>query len=409
MKLYLITLTAILLLPLFSFAQSNFKPGYVVGLKGDTLKGSIDYKEWEHNPKQFTFKSSAGVLQQFTVQKSKAFAVTGFEYYEKYIVRVSQDTINATQLHSTLDTIYQVDTVFLHTMVKGRYFSLYSYRDNIKTRYYILEPGDAQPQELSYHAYIDQDASVKYVNRYRVQLENVAQKNNVNNSKLAGMLSDARYSDHDLLAIAATINGSDPKQFLSKSQFGTRFFAGAGISYNDMLFTGTIEYPDSYTVFPRVSFGMDFLNNKDVQRLYARVEIAVTGNQSSFNDSYQETQLKVTQYTASFIPQIYYNFYSTQRLKVFAGGGLAVNFSTYPTRYTVTVQGIHPAPVKQDNFPDYHTLWESLVLKAGVVLNNHVEIYAGYSPPTTITDDYVEFAGNLVTYQAGINFLFGVK
>jgi len=43
---------------LSSLAQSNYKPGYVVDLRNDTLKGFIDYKEWENNPKTFTFKSN---------------------------------------------------------------------------------------------------------------------------------------------------------------------------------------------------------------------------------------------------------------------------------------------------------------------------------------------------------------
>jgi hypothetical protein len=28
---------------------------------------------------------------------------------------------------------------------------------------------------------------------------------------------------------------------------------------------------------------------------------------------------------------------------------------------------------------------------------------------TTITDNYAEFAGNVIWYQAGVNFLFGAK
>ena len=42
-KYFLVTL---LLLPLLSIAQSNYKSGYVVTLKGDTLRGYINYKEW---------------------------------------------------------------------------------------------------------------------------------------------------------------------------------------------------------------------------------------------------------------------------------------------------------------------------------------------------------------------------
>ena len=45
------------LLPLLSIAQANYKSGYVVTLKGDTLRGYINYKEWGRNPKDIDFKA----------------------------------------------------------------------------------------------------------------------------------------------------------------------------------------------------------------------------------------------------------------------------------------------------------------------------------------------------------------
>ncbi|MDB5026006.1 MAG: hypothetical protein JWP78_3761 [Mucilaginibacter sp.] len=43
------TLLTVVLLPALSYAQSNYKPGYVITLKGDTLPGFIDYREWNSN------------------------------------------------------------------------------------------------------------------------------------------------------------------------------------------------------------------------------------------------------------------------------------------------------------------------------------------------------------------------
>jgi hypothetical protein len=44
-------------LPLFSWAQSNYKQGRVVTLQGDTLRGYINYREWPYNPEEFAFKA----------------------------------------------------------------------------------------------------------------------------------------------------------------------------------------------------------------------------------------------------------------------------------------------------------------------------------------------------------------
>jgi hypothetical protein len=212
-----------------------------------------------------------------------------------------------------------------------------------------------------------------------------------------------------MLKAAAAINGNDPSQYVAKSQFGTRFFAGAGITYTDMVFSGTIQYGDSYALFPRLDAGIDFLTNKNTKRLILRLEVAATADQHTFTNTYQQSQLKVQQFTASVIPQAYYNLYNGQEIKVFAGGGLLINFSAYPTHYYTSEGGIDLLPIKQNNYPDYHSLWESFMLKAGVILYDHIEIYAGYMPVTTITDNYAEFAGNVIWYQAGVNFLFGAK
>ncbi len=54
-------LFAVLLLPFFSHAQDNYQPGAVVTLKGDTIHGYINFKEWEINPRSISFQASTGV------------------------------------------------------------------------------------------------------------------------------------------------------------------------------------------------------------------------------------------------------------------------------------------------------------------------------------------------------------
>ena len=49
-------LLSLFLLPFFSVAQSNYKPGYVVTSKGDTIHGFIDLQAWDSNPTAISFK-----------------------------------------------------------------------------------------------------------------------------------------------------------------------------------------------------------------------------------------------------------------------------------------------------------------------------------------------------------------
>jgi len=48
----------LILAPLFSKAQSNYKPGFIVSLKGDTTYGFINYREWKLTPNQIDFKTA---------------------------------------------------------------------------------------------------------------------------------------------------------------------------------------------------------------------------------------------------------------------------------------------------------------------------------------------------------------
>ncbi|HTD41168.1 MAG TPA: hypothetical protein VK671_11145, partial [Mucilaginibacter sp.] len=75
MKLTCIFLFFVFLLSSLSYAQSNYKPGYVVDLKGDTLKGFIDYREWGSNPNAIDFKTTV------TDKESKRFSPADINYF----------------------------------------------------------------------------------------------------------------------------------------------------------------------------------------------------------------------------------------------------------------------------------------------------------------------------------------
>lgn len=49
-KSLLILLLASLVVSQITLAQKNLQPGAVITSRGDTLKGFIDYRNWEKNP-----------------------------------------------------------------------------------------------------------------------------------------------------------------------------------------------------------------------------------------------------------------------------------------------------------------------------------------------------------------------
>src|ERR1700712_305685 len=90
---------------IFASAQSKYKPGYVVTLNGDTVKGYIDYLEWGNNPKTISFKKNETAQKElYTIDNTTAFGVKGNEKYRRETVWLSQDRVDMGNLRTVIDT-----------------------------------------------------------------------------------------------------------------------------------------------------------------------------------------------------------------------------------------------------------------------------------------------------------------
>ena len=371
MKLLLTLTQFFCVLPILLYAQTNYKQGYVVNLKGDTLRGFVDYQQWDNNPRSIAFKYKINdqTPYHFSISNSKAFAINGSEYFESYKVNVSLDIDDPVKVVGSIDTISRTDTVFLRKISSGRYLSMYSFQDNIKSRYYVLETGETQPIELKYHVYLNSN-QIKYLYRYRNQLQYIAQKNNRYNEKLADIISNAGYHEPDLLSIASLINGTDAVELVSKSQFGYRFLMGASLVDNGLKYTGDFISNPSNAITLQFSGGVDVLPNKEIQQLFFRLEITATiVNDKSTNVSvYNSTDLATinfNQFTAAFVPQFVYNIYNKDRHKIFIDGGISFNVSAY-SNTSVIDNASNGQTISFNNIMKYPGFWVSIPLKAGL-------------------------------------------
>lgn len=104
-----------LLLSAFIFAQTGFRPGYIITQKGDTLRGQIFYKNEDAMCKVCIFRSKDSTINY------TASEILGFRFIDgKYFVSKKLNE----------------NTVFLEFLIKGKvnvYFSTDSYSDH----YYI--------------------------------------------------------------------------------------------------------------------------------------------------------------------------------------------------------------------------------------------------------------------------------
>lgn len=421
----------ILLIPVFSFAQSNYKPGYLVKTTGDTTRGLIDYREWERNPSSISFKDGAGSpVQTILPAGIKAFALNGMAYYESHTVAISKDTVDVSNIPRVLDTGSTTATVFLRVLNKGKNVSLYAYNDDLKMHFYIADNTTGEVQELGYHLYYDAEGNgkVKTLNQFHAQLEVLAQKFGKNMYQLTKTIALSPYRQQDLLKIAIALNGtaagsngyakSADQQFTPASALGTRWFIGGGVADNAIKFdnrtSSTLSFPNKSSVFPKLSLGLDIIPNKNTQQIFLRAELAITGGQYKFSSTGSTTfpitpsqTLNLSQYNVSLIPQIAWNAYNTDELKVFISAGVAINYSIYNDYKLVSDYGT--SNTSQDKYPPLNKTWASFPFKTGLQLNHKAEFYAEYIPPSSLTFNAADFEGKLSSFQLGFNYLFGVK
>ncbi|TWI97211.1 outer membrane protein with beta-barrel domain [Mucilaginibacter frigoritolerans] len=408
-------------LPLFSLAQSNYKPGYVVTTQGDTVRGYINYKQWDQNPTKITFKANleSGDTKTFSVKNSSAFAVSGYENYRSYTVSVSQDLIDIEKVKQQLDTTTIADTVFLRICTTGKYLTVFSYTDKIKDHFYYLEAGATQPVELGYHAYMNEENSgIQYVTTYRLQLGNLVRKLNTNSTdKIIREVFIADYKEADLIKIAEDINGPSSLKFSQPSLGGTRWFVGVGAAVNQLKFDGTGNpFPNSTSsnsISPKITAGLDFFANKNVQRFFIRLEYSFQMNKykisSNDNSGFvpSNNTFNFTQYNNSLTPQIILNLYNKESVKVFIGAGVSVNLSAYNHYQTVTTfPGTFEPAIYNNKYPELSGFWASFPLSAGVSFSKKIEVNFHYIPASSLTN-YNSFSGAVTSYQFGINYLFG--
>lgn len=214
MKIFYRFFLATFLLPILSLAQGNYKPGYIVTLKGDTIPGYIDYRGWDMNPDYVKFKKAqASAVEKLTVNEINSFSVNKITSYKKYTGPLSMDNANENNVQENRDTSFKIASVFLKVLQKGRNIALYSYSDNLKTRLFIGDQPDYQPVELVYRLYYDMDAVKIFEhgrtvneNTYMWQLYNLATKYNAVSTALQRDIEDSTYREYYVLQVVKKIN-----------------------------------------------------------------------------------------------------------------------------------------------------------------------------------------------------------
>lgn len=410
----------LLSLPLLSIAQHNYKPGYIVTPKNDTLRGFIDYREWDNNPSVFSFKQNLSDNNDRTisVRNANEVGILHAEYYQKAKVKISGGSLDVASLSVGIDTSYNINTVFLKVIVNGKNAALYTYTDDVKKRFYIQDKKYREINELNYYAFFNNrgDADEQTETPFKLQLQIIAADYNLADV-LERKINNAKYTLPDLREIVLLINGDENKQLVPEDLFASRFFLGGGVRLSNFNFDGTggsAKGVNSTSIFPAISGGIDVILNKLTQKVMFRAELSLTHNQYSVSQYLGADNLSnlpstgnlaFKQSSLTLTPQVIYNFYSKDDLKVFVGAGFNVNFSTYGTYQYIVNYGSFSTTVP--NSFELRKLWASIPLRTGTIINKRFEVYAYYSLLASVANFGLGKA-NVTNYQVGLNYLFGM-
>lgn len=142
-----------LLIAVNTFSQSDYRKGYIITNKQDTIYGLIDYASPSSNAQTCFFKRSESAV----VEKYKPFEIQGYrftdsKYYVSKQVKVENDSMN----------------LFLEYIIKGAADLYYYCSPGLKSTYYI-QKGNGTIMELSNNEIVVKDNDRDFIrkdNRY---------------------------------------------------------------------------------------------------------------------------------------------------------------------------------------------------------------------------------------------------
>ena len=160
-------LAATSLLSTSAFGQQNFQPAKVITLTGDTLRGFVDYRGWDTNPRLIGFKADLQApLQSFRPLDIKEFRVSN-EQYIGCRVAIENSPTSLEALSVSPAPIFQTDTTFLQAVVTGPR-SLYRYKTD--GRVYLYTENQGKFDLLIYKRFKPSANLLRSNNTFREQL-----------------------------------------------------------------------------------------------------------------------------------------------------------------------------------------------------------------------------------------------
>lgn len=327
-----VALLALLALPFAVHAQADFRPGYIIALKGDTLRGSVDYGSGNRSAYECRFRpDNAAAIEKFLPSQLQGYGFPHDRFYQSRRVPAQNPAADTTS-----------ERLFLEVLVQGP-ASLYYLSDiNSGNRYYFRSgSGPVMPLvQLSETVTMNGSKYTRKTPLFRTALADAFQACPAVNSKV----SDLPFASSSLIRIFqqynACVGGSqvvsemaDPKR---RSYFLLEAVAGAQAS--SLRFDGEISMKDapiSGGTRPVVGLALQQYLPVWSNRFGVRIEVLYQPQQYSQEFSapsayayaaYQEVRVKFDQLR---VPVLFRYMPLNGRFRPFIEAGVSVAFALY--------------------------------------------------------------------------------
>ena len=382
-----------------SNAQSNYQPGLVHKNAGEIIKGWIDYRAWEKNPKEIRFKENENdEAFVYTCNDISLFEITNKDTYVKAIVSKDIRPVELEKLSvDTKDSIVN-ETVFLRVLVQADKLSLYALNDD-KEHFYIKDTA-GKYEELVYKVYLKDEQKLTYLEEkpvYRRQLSKYI-LNEPDFDKLVKRLNTLKYEENELSSFVRTINKDVVSSTVKKPANKPVFFISGGVLFAPLHVEGSKDVADlsySTSLTPTFGIGMDIFSSRNLSDFTIRLAVKYSslnykGNKTDKDWVGTETEklysLKVTTITPEL--SILYNFVKGSSYTVYGGLGVGYNLSSFPLNEYVEIKKATNDTSKYSNYLPFEKNWTGLSASIGAVIKKKFELTAG----TRILGSFANFA-----------------
>jgi hypothetical protein len=317
-----------------ALAQSNFEEALIITISGDTLTGLIDNRDWRKNPKLISYKNSENAVTRYSPLDIKGFYLTNTkEWYMSAVIELSKNSLKESDVIKNINQRgYQVDTVFLRLIVKGRVSLYYSFDENFRS-HFIIEKNEIL-EELKI-----EKKKVNFPKEGIINLEYFkAQLNEYLSDCLSKKfsISNVRYSEESLTSLISNYNrcfATEDIYVRRTEKIKTALSLNAGVNYSKLTINGPAyssadrNYKPDLTPYAGMSFDVIFprnrnswsINNDLIYRYY------------SIEDLFKANQVKL-------LTTLRYRFPSPGSARFFLGGGftnaIALQAQSFPESTT---------------------------------------------------------------------------